>query len=277
MFKKTTILVSLIFAFGLVATCFAQTEDEIVAKYLQKVEKKQRQGKVGFISGHFSYGKLSDDIGYNQFTFSSSSDLASLDGGFMPRGGIFRSDEIGLQLGMMVSSKMAFKLGFDYWVPMETPADVDLNLTVGVLEYNDNYRAESKVDVYGFNAGIDYYLLNGPDSKGVINNLAVKFGVGAGIYMTSWNMWQGDNSDSEPIKSNAPGFWLAGGLEYPAPILGLVMAGDIRYFYLNFKELTSYNSQSGDLELAYTADGQELGLDFSGFRGTVELKRYFSW
>lgn len=277
MFKKTAILVSVIFAFGLVGTCYAQTEDEIVAKYLQKVEKKQTHSKVGFISGHFSYGKLSDDIGYNQFTFASSSDLAVLDGGFNPRGGIFRSDEIGLQLGMLVSRKMAFKIGFDYWVPMETPADVETNMTVGVLEFNDNFRADSKVDVYGFNAGLDYYLLNGPDDLGKINNLALKLGAGAGIYMTRWNIWQADDTDSEPLKSNSPGFWFAAGLEYPAPILGLVMAGDLRYFYLNFSDLASYNSQSGDLELAYTADGQELGLDFSGFRGTIELKRYFSW
>ena len=276
MFKKTAILVAMIIAFGLTATCLAQTEDEIVAKYLQKVEKKH-QDKVGFISGHFSYGKLSDNIGYNAFTFSSSSDLASLDGAFNPRGGIFRSDEIGLQIGMMVSNAVAFKLGFDYWVPMKTPADMNTNLTVGVLEYNDNFLANSKVDVYGFNVGLDYYVLNGPDNKGMINNIAVKFGAGAGLYITRWNVWQSGESDSEPLKSNAPGFWFAGGLEYPAPVLGLVMAGDIRYFYLNFKDITSYNSQSGDLELAYTSDGQNLGLDFSGFRGTVELKRYFSW
>lgn len=276
MFKKTAIGVCLLFAFGVAANCLAQTEDEIIAKYLQKVEKKHKD-KVGFVSAHFSYGVLSDNIGYNSFNFTSSSDLASLNGNFTPRGGIFRSDEIGIHLGMMVAPQMAFKLGFDYWVPMETPANVDQNLTVGVLEFNDSYLADSKVDVYGFNAGLDYYLLNPPNEQGIMNNLAVKIGAGGGFYVSRWDIWQSDDTDSEPLKSNAPGFYVSGGLEYPTPFLDLVVAGDFRYFYLNFKDVTSYNSQSGDMELAYTDNGQSLGLDFSGLRGTVELKRFFSW
>jgi hypothetical protein len=52
----------------------------------------------------------------------------------------------------------------------------------------------------------------------------------------------------------------------------------VSYLYLNFTNVSWYNSQ--DQEIIATVDGTEDGrvdLDFSGVRGKVEIKRYFSW
>ena len=53
---------------------------------------------------------------------------------------------------------------------------------------------------------------------------------------------------------------------------------DANYLYLNFGNVAAYNSS--DQEIVATYSGEEDGrvdLGMSGFRGKVELKRYFSW
>ncbi|UCD16610.1 MAG: hypothetical protein JSV44_09110 [Candidatus Zixiibacteriota bacterium] len=276
MLRRNVPLLAALFLVTAVSPAFAQTEDEIVAKFFEKMEKKQEQ-KVGFLSAHFSYGKLSDNIGYRQFNFSASSDLSSIDGLAGPIEGIFRTKEFGANFGIMVTSRAALKIGFDYWLKMGSDMNVDYHLTVGVLEFNDTYRQESTVNIYGFKTGFDYYLLNAPDKMGQLNNLAVKVGGGGGLYMACWDVWQDSNEETEPLRANAPGFWVEAGLEYPIGFFSLAIGADLRYFYLNLSGFESYNESSGELDMTYPADGSEIELDFSGFRGNIQLKRFFSW
>jgi len=276
MLRRIVPVVVVLFLMTAVAPAFAQTEDEIVAKYLQKAEKKQKR-KVGFLTANFSYGRLSNDIGYRQFNFAASSDLSTLEGLAGPTEGIFRSKQLGLDFGMMLAPQAAIKLGFDYWLKMNTDINVDYDMSIGVLEVEDTYQSESEVTVYGFKAGFDYYLLNPPDKFGKLSNLAVKVGGGGGIYMASWDFWQSGDSESDPLKASSPGFWVQGGVEYPIGFLDMALAADMSYFYLNFNGFESYNQSSGDLQLTYPGTSEEIELDFSGLRGKVELKKFFSW
>ncbi|MBN2226502.1 MAG: hypothetical protein JW763_03980 [candidate division Zixibacteria bacterium] len=276
MLRRIVPVVAVLFLMTAVAPVFAQTEDEIVAKYLQKAEKKHKT-KVGFLSANFSYGRLAEDNGYRQFNFAATSDLSTLEGLAGPTEGIFRSKQFGLDFGMMLAPKMAVKMGFEYWLKMSTDINVDYDMSIGVLEVEDMYQSESEVSVYGFRLGFDYYLLNPPDRYGKLNNLAVKVGAGGGMYMASWDFWQSGDAESDPLKANSPGFWVQGGVEYPIGFFDMAVAADLSYFYLNFSGFESYNASSGDLQLTYPGSTDEIELDFSGLRGKVELKKFFSW
>ncbi len=276
MLRKIVPVVAVLFLMTVVAPVFAQTEDEVVAKYLQKAEKKHKP-KVGFLTAHFSYGRLSDDIGYRQFNFSATSDLSTLEGLAGPTEGIYRSKQFGLDFGMMLAPQAAVKMGFDYWLKMNSDINVDYDMSIGVLEVEDAYQSESDVTVYGFKLGFDYYVLNPPDRYGRLDKLAVKLGAGGGIYMASWDFWQSGDAESDPLKANSPGFWVQGGVEYPIGFFDMAVAADLSYFYLNFDGFESYNESSGDLQLTYPGSSDEIELDFSGLRGKVELKKFFSW
>ena len=69
-------LLAAIAIIAVTATAFGETEDEIIARYLKKADK-QHKTRIGYVSGHFSYGRLSDNVGYRAFNFSAASDLAS--------------------------------------------------------------------------------------------------------------------------------------------------------------------------------------------------------
>jgi hypothetical protein len=255
---------------------FAETEDEIISKYLQKKEKIVKK-KIGFVTGRFSYGVLPQQSGYGVVSFSASSDLASVDGAIIPHEGIYRSNELSLQLGVMLKPRISLELGFDYWLQMGTPTTVDYTTTVGVLSTDDRFEQDSKVNVYGFGVSSNYYLHGYPQRDGRLSGFAVKAGLGAGYYMTSWSYWNEGENTSEPLKAGAPAFWLQGGLEYPLPFFNLVIGANGGYFYVNFGSFSSYNNQGGDMELTSAKDGQPLELDLSGLRAQFELKRYFTW
>jgi hypothetical protein len=276
MLKKLVFLMAALFLVTIVGNAFAETEDEIIARYLKKTEKKHVK-KVGFFSTHFSYGFLPKDQTYRQFNFSASSDLATISGLVGPQGGIWRSNEFGLSLGMMLTPKAAFNLGFDYWLSMGEDYTVDYNATFGILSTDVTYNNDNKISVYGFKTGVDYYLWNAPDKFGHLSNIAVTLGGGAGYYFSRWNLWEENNTDSEPLKSSALGLWIRGGIEYPFGFWDMVVGANISYFYLNFSDIKSYNEDSGDLTLTYPGDGSELELDFSGIRGSILLKKFVVW
>lgn len=277
MLRKLIPLLVILFLVSIVGSAMAQTEDEIIAKYLKKTEKKHRI-KVGFISGHFSYGKLSNEMGYYRtMSFTASSELSSMDGFIRPHAGLYRSKEFGLSLGMMFKPKVALNLGFDYWWPFSTDFTVDLNSTFGVLEESGRFINDKGIKVYGFKVGFDYYLINEPDKMGVLHSLAVKAGGGMGYYKSSWNLWEEGDESSDPVNASAPGFWVKSGVEYPLGFLDMVIAADMSYFYLNFSGLESYNESGGNMTLSYAGDGREVEFDFSGLRGNLALKKFIRW
>ncbi|MFH2036883.1 MAG: hypothetical protein ABIJ45_10810 [Candidatus Zixiibacteriota bacterium] len=276
MLKKIAILTALLLLAVAVTSAFADTEDEIIAKYLKKTEKKHAN-KIGFISTNFSYGKLSNDIGYNSFSFSASSDLTELNGSVHPHERIYRSKELGLSLGMMVSPKAALSFGFDYWLNMNTKVTIDQTTTIGTLDIPELYVDDASLNVYGIKAGFDYYFLDHPDNEGILNKLALKLGGGTGYYFASWDVWNETSDQAEPLKANSFALWVNGGAEYPIGFAGLIVGADVSYFFLNFSDVTSYNQETGDLTMAYLTGGDKVELNFSGPRAKIMLKKYLLW
>jgi hypothetical protein len=289
MIKRLILLVAATFLLTSLAPAFGQSEDEVVAQYIKKTEKKQkeRRSKVGFLALYGSYGKLSDDNSYNKFTSYTNSSITNVSApGALS--GIYRSKQFGGNFGFMASSKMAIKLGFEYWLKMGSDETGDYNLAVEPLGLQSDFNLLSKIQVYGFTAGLDYYILNHPDRAGIINSLALHFGAGAGYYMAKWEIWQGSSSfnlatgesdaNAEPLKGSTPGFTASLGADYPIRFFDLVLGAEVSYLYLNFTNVHSYNDVGEELYLTCSANTNDrVDLDFSGPRVQMQLKKFFHW
>ena len=130
---------------------------------------------------------------------------------------------------------------------------------------------------------IPVYVIGEPSSK-----LSIKATGSVGYYQVNWDVWDGyenlNLSTSLPSGTNttysgsAPGVTMGMGIEYPTNLFGMVFGFDFRYLYLNFNNVGWYNSL--DQEIIATWDFTEdsrVNLGLSGFRGRLELKRFFSW
>ena len=274
---------SVIFLFVCIGSAFGQTEDEIVARYLKKAEKKQKR-TVGFFSANFTYGMLSDNSDYNKFADYANANISP---GY-PISGIWRTSQIGAEFGMMFTSRMAMRLGFDYWSKLGSSETGDYTMGIAPLGAQSDLNLKSEVQVLGFKGGFDYYLLNPPNREGIIESLALRVGVTGGVYFAKWDVWEGitsfnlstDNFEQniDPLKATAPGFTAMAGIEYPTPVFDLLLGVSGGYQYLNFNKVKSYNTVDEELYVSYSSSGTDrVELDFSGLRGRVELKRFFSW
>jgi hypothetical protein len=289
--RSLYLILAVIFLLTTVVPAFAETEDEVIAKYLQKnVEKKKEAKKdhVGFFTFNFSYGKLNNESPYNKFISYSNSNITLSDPTSDRLEGIYRSKQIGANIGMMVSPRAAFKLGFEYWLKMGTNVTGDYNFSVEPLGEQTDFNLRSEVKVYGITAGVDYYILNPPDNKGVFNTLAVRVGAGGGYYMSKWEIWEGNTSfnlatdtydaNDGKYESNAPGFNVSLGLDYPVRFFGMTLSADASFLFLNFTNVHGYNDLGEELYLTYSDNTDDrVDLDFSGLRGKVELKKFFCW
>ena len=283
MSKKMILLIGVIFVFVAVGSAFAQTEDEIVARYMKKVEKKHKS-KVGFFSTSFSYGMLANDNGYNKFINYANDRIAPGN----PLGGIWRTSQISANFGMLLTSRATLKFGFEYWMQMGVDKTGDYTLSIEPIGAQTDFNLQSEVQIYGITGGTDYYLLNPPDKNGVFNSLALRVGATGGYYMAKWQTWDGltpynlttasYESNDDPFKDNTIGFTVTAGADYPTPVFDLLLGVDIGYQYLNFGNVKSYNTVNEELYVSYSDSGTDrVDFDFSGLRGKIELKRFFSW
>ncbi|MEW5925027.1 MAG: hypothetical protein AB1746_13665 [Candidatus Zixiibacteriota bacterium] len=283
MLKKLIPVFIALFAITVAASAFGQTEDEIISKYLKKMEK-QRKHKIYFGSIGFSYGKLPNNSDYNVYSNYAN---VNIDPG-NPMTGIWRSKEFSANMGMMASRKVSFQLGFDYWLKMGDNTTGDYTFSISPLGTQTDFDLISQVQVWGLTSGIDYHLLNAPDNEGIVNGFNVRIGGGAGVYFSKWEVWSGANSfnlstsleelNIEPLKGTAPGFSAWIGADYPVGFFGMLLSANVNYLYLNFSDVHSYNDFDEELYLSYTSNPEDrVELDFSGFRGKVEFKKYFKW
>ncbi|SYZ74113.1 exported hypothetical protein [Candidatus Zixiibacteriota bacterium] len=291
MIRRVVSLLAVLFLVSTVVSAFGQTEDEIVANYLKKAEKKQehaRKNKIGFFSVHFAYGKLPDKSPNNLFVSYSNSRIRPLDAGSGKLEGAYRSDQIGINAGMMVTPKLAFKVNFEYWLKMGSNTTGNYNFAVEPLGVQNDFNLRSEMQVLGFGGGLDYYLLNPPDKDGHINSLSLRVGGGGGYYMAKWDIWQGSSSfnlstqtydaNAEPIKGNAGSFYGSVGIDYPIRFFDMVLGMEGQYQYLNFKNVHSYNTAGDELYLTYTdSSNDRVDIDFSGLRAKIELRKFFRW
>ncbi len=291
MTRRIVSLLAVLFLFSTVVPAFGQTEDEIVANYLKKAEKKQSQiskKKIGFFSAHFAYGKLPDKSPNNQFVSFSNNHISPLDANSGRLQGAYRSDQIGVNAGMMVSSRLAFKVNFEYWLKMGSNTTGDYNFAVAPIGVQNDFNLLSELQVYGFGGGLDYYLLNPPDKDAHINSLSLHVGGGGGYYMANWDIWQGSSSfnlstatydeNAQAIKGTAASFYGSVGIDYPIRFFDMVLGMEGQYQYLNFKNVHTYNSAGDELYLTYSDNSSDrVDIDLSGLRAKVELKKFFRW
>ena len=257
-------------------------EQEMVSSFVNRVEKKH-QKKLGFVSGYYTVDRINKDNDYNKF---ASYQNQYLGGGQLSA--LNTASAIGLNFGMHINPKMAWNIGGEYWLkfgdnlPGTYTYDPPASGAVAIT------NLQSEIKVYGFNAGLTYYLLNPPTYTQQLTNVAVRTGFSAGFYSVSWDVFpQVENlnlSTSAPAganttyKGSAPSFSAHLGIDYPVKFGNLVLGFDGSYQYLNFTNVAWYNSQDQEVVASYsgTSDGR-VDLQLSGFRGRIELKRYFGW
>lgn len=283
MSKKIILLVGIMFLFVAVGSAFAQSEDDVVASFMKKAQKKYKT-KVGFISTSFSYGFLKNDNGINQFKDYANSRISP--GAPVP--GAWRTYQFNANFGLMLNPRTALKFGFDYWMKMGGDITGDYTLSIEPLGVQTGFNLKSQVNILGFSTGADYYLTNPPDRYGIIHALALRVGATGGFYMAKWEIWEGltsynlatssFESNSNPLKDNSLGFTVTLGADYPTPVWDMLIGLDLGYQYLNFDNIKSYNTVDEELYLSASDSGTDrITLDLSGFRAKIELKRFFSW
>ncbi len=283
MSKKLILLVGALFLFVAVGSAFAQSEDDVVASFMHKAQKKHKT-KVGFFSASFSYGLLQNDNGMNQFKDYANSMISP---GY-PVPGAWRSYQFNANFGMMLNPRTALKFGADYWLKLGGDVTGDYTMSVEPLGVQTDINLKSEVQILGFSTGADYYLTNPPDKYGTTHALALRVGAMAGFYMAKWEVWEGltsynlatssFESNRDPLKDNSIGLTVSAGADYPTPFWNMLLGLDVEYQYLNFDNVKSYNTVGEELYLSASDSGtDQVSLDLSGIRAKVELKKFFSW
>jgi hypothetical protein len=273
----------------LITPAFAQTEDELVAKFLKKAERKQDR-KIGYLFVNGSMGRLYQDNDYNKMTNRVSPLISSVSGS---NGGMDKIDysyELAGGFGMMASTKTSVEFQFSYWLKQGSSQTGDFNLSlVNYDDPNDLYSFElnSEIQIYGFSGSLDYYLSEPPNKQGQLQNMALKVGGGIGYYFAKWDIWDGfagynlNTSEADVIsgqlEGSAPGFMANVAAELPLGLGGMVVEAEARYLYLNFTSMKWYNSSNDEIVATVNNSGAKVELDMSGPRFQFGLKRYFSW
>jgi len=259
-----------------------ETEDEIVQRYMQKAVSK-RTHKVGWMSVNFSVDRINRQNDYNDFATVESANLTNGTFGWLDQGYAF-----GVDFGMILKHRFAWSIGGEYWLKMGDELAANDSYYLQSSSTNVAADPKSQIQVYGASTSLYYYVLNPPQPVTMLNGLSVRVGGSVGFYSVSWDLWpEYENlnlSTSEPVNTNttfkgtAPGFSFGLGMEYPLNFFNLAISSDASYLHLNFTNVAWYNTQ--DEEIVASVDGTKDGrvdLDFSGVRGKVEIRKYFSW
>lgn len=281
-FKLFIMLFILLLAFSAVSA-ETTSEQELLEKYLKKINKVDKFKKLGWLSATFQLDRINRNNHYNDFTTYESQNFSSTNLSWLNTASAF-----GAEVGMVFSDNFAWSLGGEYWLKFgETQAgnfdyvnSSGANITVTDLK--------SEISVWGINTSISYYLTNPPTVANNVSALAWRVVGLAGFYQVNWDLWDGYQTTNLTTatlsntnishKGSAPGFSLGMGLDYPLNIMGLDAGLDFSYFYLNFKNVAWYNTLDQEIVATYNASStSRVNLDLSGFRGKIELKRYFSW
>lgn len=279
---KAVIVALLVIFAGSSVMSASQSEQDIINKYLQKTEKKHKR-KLGWISGSFILNRINRDNDYNKFAMHQSDNFTNTSLDWLSQAPAFD-----IEFGVALSRRLTWSLGGEYWMKFGESQS-------GTFEYTPDGGVPiivtdlvSEMTVFGVSTGVQYYLSNPPVLGEDPTGLAIKAVGSVGYYQVNWDVWDGyqnlNLSTALPSATNttysgtAPGATLGMGFEYPTNLFGMVFGFDFRYLYLNFKNVGWYNSL--DQEIIATWDFTEesrVDLGLSGFRGRLELKRFFSW
>ena len=281
-FQKVILVATLaIFALGSVPV-MAETEDEIVNRYLKKVEKKHVR-KLGWISANFSLNRINRHNDYNDFATIETNHFNDASVSWLGQANSF-----GLEFGSVFKEKFAWSIGGEYWLQLGQNEEGDYSYTPSGGLQTSVTILQSDIAVYGLSTGLKYYFKGSPSVSEGLTDLSLRGGLTAGFYQVSWDIWDAYPSynlttantatANNTFKGNAPGLSAGIGMDYPLNFFGLSLGADMSYFYLNFTNVAWYNSI--DQEIVASVNASEEGridLNFSGVRGKLEVKRFFTW
>jgi hypothetical protein len=257
-----------------------ETEQDIVDRYLKKAEAKHGR-KISWLAANFTFNRINRDNDYNKFANYSSGHFSNWTMPWVGDGKAF-----GLEVGMLVSGRFAWSFSGEYWLKMglKESGSFDYAPPGGTPMVLDG--VVSQVQVWGVNSTVQYYVYNAPTREALLSRLAVRIGATAGYYQASWDLWDNyqnlnlatsiPEGANTTFKGFAPSFSFQVGADYPLRLVNMVMGVDFGYLYLNFANVSWYNASDEEIVATYTgsSDGR-VDLNFSGFRGKVELKRFF--
>lgn len=279
--SKITVVVASLFIFcGGSILSAAETEQDIVNRFLKKTETKHVK-KISWIAANFTLNRINRDNDYNKFANYSSDHFSNTT---LPWLGEAKS--FGIDLGLLLGKKFTWSVGGEYWLKMGTNKTGSFNYTPPDASPSVVDNLVSEVTVWGVSSTIQYYLYNPPSKSDLLNRLAVRVGGSVGYYQASWDLWDGyqnlNLATSTPtgtnttFKGSAPAFSINAGVDYPLSFLDMALGIDIGYLYLNFTKVAWYNQSNEEIIATYNgaSDGR-VDLSFSGVRGKVELKRFF--
>ena len=278
---RSKVFITMFILVSILATSFvwANSEDDVVNKYLNRLESKHVK-KVSWVSGSFNFHRINRDNDYNKFANYESNNLTNSDLSWLGDG-----VNLGLDMGIVFNKRFAWSLTGEYWMKMgeEISGDITYLPTSTTVE-----NPKSEISMYGIATGLQYYLTNPPNENGVLNGVSVRAGGSVGYYSVSWDLWDDyqnlnlatntSTGNNTSFKGNSPGFSMLMGVDYPLNFFNLNLGLDFSYLYLNFDNVAWYNDQDQEVVASYdgTPDGR-VDLGMSGFRGKIEIKRFFSW
>ncbi len=260
----------------------AETEEEIIERYTKKYEKKHTN-KLSWISVSYQMNRINRQNDYNSFANLVSDQFSNADLPWLGQAHAF-----GVDLGMVFDQGFAWTIGGEYWLKQGVNESGAFNYDppLGTATTVENFQSE--ITVYGVTTSLQYYIMNAPTAQQLPTSLSVRVNGLVGYYHAAWDLWPEyenlnlatatSGGTNTTFEGSAPGFQLSFGADYPLNFWNTSFTVDFGYMYLNFDNIAWYNSQ--DQEIIVTLDGTpdtRVDLDLSGFRGKVELKRYFTF
>ena len=277
------ILLIVFLAFSLsVVPAMAETEDEIVSRYFKKIEKEHVR-KLGWISFNYSMNRINRHNDYNDFATLETNNFNNGTVNWLSQANSF-----GFDAGIVFNEKFAWSLGGEYWLKMGQNESGSYSYTPPGGLQTAVSDLKSTIKVSGFHTGLQYYFKGNPNVDYGLNQVALRGGFTVGYYKSTWEVWDGYDqynlttgtmaTSTDSFEGSAPSFSVGLGFDYPMNIMGLSLGVDASYLNLNFTNVAWYNSV--DQEIVASKDGTEDGridLNFSGVRGKVEVKKFFTW
>jgi len=274
-------LLTLVFA-GSPVLLAQETEEDIVNRYLKRTEAKHTT-KLSWFSVNFNVNRINRDNDYNSFASRESNYIQGANMSWLDMANAF-----GAECGVVFQERLAWRIGGEYWLKLGEEFSGTFTYTPPSGTPVSITNPKSEIQVYGGYTGVDYYVFNHPSALEHLTGLAVRIGGTIGYYEVKWDLWQEfqnlNLTTSQPTGvtttycGTAPGLTLDLGVDYPTGLFDLVAGVDMNYLYLNFANVAWYNSSDQEVVVSY--DGTDAGrvdLNFSGIRGKIQLKRFFSW
>ncbi|MFQ6007655.1 MAG: hypothetical protein ACE5K8_01760 [Candidatus Zixiibacteriota bacterium] len=260
----------------------ADTEQDIVNRYLKKAEAKHIT-RISWISANFTFNRINRNNDYNRFANYTSEHFSNTSIPWLGDGKSF-----GIDLGVVFRERLSWSVGGEYWLKLgiNRNGSFDYNPPGGTPTVVTNLVSE--VRVFGVSSSIQCYLYNPPTAQELLNGPAVRIIGSVGYYQASWDVWNeyqnlnlatsAPTADNTTFKGSAPGISFGVGIDYPLRMANLALGLDFSYMHLNFNNVAWYNSLNQEIIATYDDSPEgRVDLSLSGFRGKVEIKRFFKW